>query len=223
VSIQTVIGVGAALLLSQKGLRLKRGWESLFILPWAIPEMIGAQMWFNIFAPTTGWLSLAAQTFGKDFPLGFLMGWEKSSSMPLLVLLIAGVWYGFPFMLLAASAGLKLLPGEVYDAARIDGANAWQIFKDVTWPLLKPLLLPAIIIRGVFAFNQFYLFQAFRVNGGSLANISYILFNPNNLNNQGGGQFAVSAALNIITMLILVGFVMTFNRLGRLEQRAGHA
>jgi ABC-type sugar transport system permease subunit len=67
-----------------------------------------------------------------------------------------------------------------------------------------------VIIRGVFAFNQFYLFQAFRMGAGSLANVSYNLFNPSSRGIN--GQFAISAALNIITMLILVGFVIMFNR-----------
>lgn len=113
-------------------------------------------------------------------------------------------------MMLAASAGLKLVHQEVLDAAHLDGANAWQTFRHVIWPLLLPLILPAIIIRGVFAFNQFYLFQAFQTGSGTLASFSYNLFNPS-----GGfinGQFAVSAVLNIITMLILVGFVILFNR-----------
>ena len=72
------------------------------------------------------------------------------------------------------------------------------------------MIIPAIIIRGVFAFNQFYLFQAFQNSPGTLANLSYNFFNPS-----GGyinGQFAFSAALNIITMLILIGFVVLFNR-----------
>lgn len=210
VSLQAALGLSAALLLSQKGLKLRRGWELLFILPWAIPEMIGALIWFNVFAPTTGWLSLAAATYGPHIPFGFLLGWEKNPNLQMLVLLIAAVWYGFPFIMLAASAALKLLPGEVYDAARIDGANTWQTFKYVTWPLLLPLLLPALLIRGVFSFNQFYLFQVFRFGSGTLANLSYNLFNPSGFGVN--GQFAVSAALNIITMLMLVGFVVLFNR-----------
>jgi ABC-type sugar transport system permease subunit len=129
----------------------------------------------------------------------------------LIVLLIAAIWYGFPFMMLAASAGLKLVPVEVFDAAQLDGANAWQTFRHVTWPLLMPLVMPAIIIRGIFAFNQFYLFQAFYTGDGTLAALSYNIFNPSGFfgNN---GQFAVSAVLNIITMLILIGFVVLFNR-----------
>jgi ABC-type sugar transport system permease subunit len=112
-------------------------------------------------------------------------------------------------MMLAASAGLKQVPAEVFDAAAIDGANAWQTFRHVTWPLLMPLVVPAIIIRGIFAFNQFYLIQFFGNDSmTTLATLSYNIFNPSNFN----GQFAVSAAINIITMLILVGFVVIFNR-----------
>ena len=210
VALQTGLGIGAAVLLQQRGIKFRRGWEMLFILPWAIPEMIGALMWSNVFAPTTGWLSLAAQTYGKNIPFGFFLGWEKNPNSTMLVLLIAAVWYGFPFMMLAASAGLKSLPVEVYDAVKMDGAGTWQTFRYITGPLLAPLIVPAVIIRGVFAFNQFYLFQAIQNSPGTLATLSYNLFNPN-----GGyvnGQFAVSAALNIITLLILVGFVILFNR-----------
>jgi ABC-type sugar transport system permease subunit len=210
VCLQTALGVGAALLLWQRGIKFRRGWEMLFILPWAIPEMIGAQMWFNVFAPTTGWLSLAVQTYGKGVPFSFLLGWTDSPNLRLVVLLIAALWYGFPFMMLAASAGLKLVPAEVFDAAQIDGANAWQTFRHVTWPLLMPLFVPAIIVRGIFAFNQFYLFQAFYAGDGTLAALSYNFFNPSGF--YINGQFAVSAVLNILTLLILVGFVVLFNR-----------
>ena len=211
VALQTALGIGAAMLLWQNGIKLRRGWEMLFILPWAIPEMIGALMWLNVFAPTTGWLSLAVQTYGNKIPFAFFMGWEKSANMWAAVLLIAAVWYGFPFMMLAASAGLKLVPLEVFDAAQLDGANAWQTFRHVTWPLLMPLVVPAIIIRGIFAFNQFYLFQAFHISG-TLATLSYNLFNPSGGFSDMNGQFALSAVLNILTMLILIGFVILFNR-----------
>lgn len=210
VLLQTSLGLGMAMLLWQRGIHMRRGWEMLFILPWAIPEMIGAIMWLNIFADTTGWLSLAVQTYGKNVPFAFLLGWENNPNLQLVVLLISAVWYGFPFMMLAASAGLKMLPEEVFDAVQLDGANAWQTFRYVTWPLITPLVLPAIIIRGIFSFNQFYLFQAFQAGDRSLAALSYNFFNPSGFFIN--GQFAVSAVLNIITLLILIGFVILFNR-----------
>jgi arabinogalactan oligomer/maltooligosaccharide transport system permease protein len=210
VILQTLMGVGVALLLRQKGILFRRGWQALFILPWAVPEMIGALMWFNVFAPETGWLSLAVRAYGADFPLAFLLDWVKNSNLLLLVLLISATWYGFPFMMLIATTGLKMIPQDAYDAAAMDGAGGRDTFRFVTWPLLLPLLLPAVIIRGVFAFNQFYLFQAFYYPEGTLAALSYNFFNPSGyfIN----GQFSLSAVINVVTLLILTGFVILFNR-----------
>ncbi len=227
VGLQTVLGVGAALLLWNKGIRFRRGWQTLFILPWAIPETIGALMWVTIFASPFGWLALAVQDLGKGIPFAFLNGWERTPNMTLVVLLIAGLWYGFPFMMLATSAGLKQVPTEVFDAAAMDGANAWQTFRHVTWPLLMPLVVPAIIIRGIFAFNQFYLLQIFGFLHGNyymttLATFSYNIFNPSGFYGA-NGQFAFSAALNIITMLVLVGFVMIFNRWTKADEGVTYA
>lgn len=213
VSLQLALGLGAALLLWNRRVALRKTWQVLFILPWAIPEAIGALMWLNIFAPLSGWLSLAVKDFGPDkVPFSFLVGWERNPNQTLFVLLLASLWYGFPFLMLAASAGLKMLPTEVFDAAAIDGATPWQTFRHVTWPLLTPLLVPAIIIRAIFAFNQFYLFQMFvQFFGGqqyipvTLSTFSYYLLYR-------GSEFGISAILNIITILMLIGFVILFNR-----------
>jgi len=227
VVLQTMLGVGAALLLWNKRIRFRRGWQTLFILPWAIPETIGALMWLTVFASSFGWLTLAVQDLGKNIPFAFLNGWEKSPNLTLVVLLIAGLWYGFPFMMLAASAGLKQVPTEVFDAAAIDGASPWQTFRHVTWPLLMPLVVPAIILRGIFAFNQFYLMQIFGFLHGNyymttLATLSYNIFNPSGFFSA-NGQFAFSAALNIITMMILVGFVNLFNRWTKADEGVTYA
>lgn len=219
VGLQTTLGVGIALMLWQRGVALKRGWQTLFILPWAIPETIGALLWLTVFAPGFGWLSLAVKDLGIKQPaLVQFSDWTGKPDLALVVLLISAVWYGFPFMMLAASAGLKLVPSEVFDAAAMDGANAWQTFWTVTWPLLAPLLLPAIIIRGIFAFNQFYLFQVFgwtfryEAITTTIANLSFNIFNPSSGFFGQTGLFALSAILNILTMLILVIFVGLFNR-----------
>jgi ABC-type sugar transport system permease subunit len=210
VTLQTVLGVGAALLLWQRGIKFRKGWQALFILPWAIPEAIGTMLWLNIFAPISGWLALAITKFGADIPFSIFKDWERSQNMSLVVLLITALWYGFPFMMLAASAGLKLLPEEVFDAAAIDGASAWQKFRYVTWPILMPLVVPAIIIRAIFAFNQFYLFQMFYFIDGNFnmftfARLSYFLVYDRR-------NFTGSAIVNIVTILFLTVFIVLFNR-----------
>lgn len=221
VLLQGILGVSVALLLWQRGVQSGKFWQTLFILPWAIPEMIGVLMWLNIFSPETGWLALAVRSFGTNIPFGFLNGWESTSSLWIVIFLIPAIWYGFPFMMLAASAGLKMIPQEVYDAAMMDGADALQTFRYVTWPLLLPLLLPAIIVRGIFAFNQFYLFQTFYYRDATLATLSYNIFNPTGWDIT--GQFAVSATINIITVLILIVFVYLFNRWSRADEGVTYA
>ena len=224
VLLQTCLGLGVALLLWQKGARFGKIWQALFILPWAIPEMIGAMMWLNIFMPDWGWLSLAVQKYGPHFPFAFFVGWEQSTNLWLLIFLIPAVWYGFPFMMLACSVGLKMMPPEVHDAAAVDGANAWNTFRYVTWPLLLPLIIPAIIIRSIFAFNQFYLFQAFGFANSTLATLSYNIFNPTaGTYGLGGGLFSISAIINILTLIILIGFALLFNRWSRAGEGVTYA
>jgi len=215
VLLQTLLGIGVGLMLWKKGLFAKKAWQILFILPWAIPEMIGALMWMNVFAPTTGWLSLGVQQYGETFPFATLMGWTGSQDLWMLVLLIAGVWYGFPFMMLATTAGLKMLPEDVFEAAQLDGANWMQVFGHILWPLLLPLIIPAVIIRSIFAFNQFYLFQAFYVNGVTLANVSYAMFHD--------GQYFASAIINVLAILFLVILVVMLNRSNKVTEGVTYA
>jgi arabinogalactan oligomer/maltooligosaccharide transport system permease protein len=221
VAVQTVLGIGAALLLWQRGIKFKRSWQVLFILPWAIPEAIGALLWLNIFAPLSGWLTLAVKEYGSNVPFSFLVGWEYNPDLTLIVLSLSALWYGFPFIMLAAGAGLKMLPQEVFDAASIDGANAWQSFRYVTWPLLQPLILPAIVVRGIFAFNQFYLFQMLvpvyqRFDMITLSRLSYFLVYDSS-------EFAISAVINVIAIVILIGFVVLFNRWSRAGEGVSYA
>ena len=143
--------------------------------------------------------------------------------MWLLYFLLPAIWYGFPFMMLAASVGLKSIPRQVFDACAIDGASPWQTFRYITWPMLLPLLAPALIVRGIFAFNQFYLFQIFGYWNATLATLSYNVFNPNSGYGTYGGQFALSAAINIITVVILFAFVILFNRWSKAAEGVTYA
>jgi arabinogalactan oligomer/maltooligosaccharide transport system permease protein len=222
VALQTALGLAVAMLLHRPGVRFAGWWRALFILPWAIPEFVGALIWSQIFDPKFGWLNLAGQSFARriDFPLpaGIVARWQEDPQLALLVLLVAATWYGFPFMMLAATAGLKLIPGEVYDAAAIDGAGRWQRFRLITWPLLLPLLLPAVIIRAIFSFNQFYLYYAMNTPfpASTFSIISFFFFDY-------GGQYAVSAAINLFTVAVLILLILWFDRRSRAAEGVTYA
>lgn len=224
VALQAVLGIGAGLLLWRSRERVRKFWQTIFILPWAIPEAVGALLWLNIFAPFNGWLALATKQYGEDIPvLGSLAGWERNPNLIFIVMLTSALWYGFPFIMLATSAGLKMLQKEVYDAAAIDGADGWQTFRYVTWPLLQPLVLPALLVRAIFAFNQFYLFQMFIPyyyrTAGSMITLSYfsyyVLYQES--------EFAFSATINIIALLLLSVFVLLLNRWGKAAEGVTYA
>ncbi|HPH95220.1 MAG TPA: ABC transporter permease subunit [Anaerolineaceae bacterium] len=218
VLLQVMTGVGIALILHQRGLRFRSAWRALFILPWAIPEFVGALIWLRLLEPKYGWLALA-QNLPKDVNVP---AWFSDPGATLVTLLIAATWYGFPFVVLAAGAGLKQISDEVYDAAAIDGAGAWARFWHVTWPMLLPLLAPAMIIRMIFAFNQFYLFNTLQIQPPmtTFANLSYLIFNPSGYF---GGQFGLSAAINMFTVLVLICLILWFNRWSKAAEGVTYA
>jgi ABC-type sugar transport system permease subunit len=208
VFLQTVLGIITALLLNREGLRARNFWRTLFILPWAIPEFVGALIWLRLLEPGRGWLAVI-----DSLPLDLLLtGWWDNPSSRMLLLLLAATWYGFPFIMLAAVAGLKMVPTDVFEAANMDGAGRWQQLRYITLPLLWPLVMPATLIRAIFAFNQFYLFYTMQVNFPTIthATLSYFAFSPTF-----GGQFAVSAAINIFTVIVLSALVLWFIRVSR--------
>ncbi|MBT3388844.1 MAG: sugar ABC transporter permease, partial [Chloroflexi bacterium] len=216
VFLQAALGIAVALMLNREGVRGRGFWRTLFVLPWAIPEFVGALIWLRLLEPGRGWLAVIENA---PFDVWLATFWAAPGTR-LLLLLLAATWYGFPFIMLAATAGLKLISSDVYEAAAIDGAGRWQQFHFVTWPLLWPLVMPAVLIRLIFAFNQFYLFYTMRVDFPTVthATLSYYAFSPTF-----GGQFAVSAAINIFTVVVLVVLILWFNRRSRAVEGVTYA
>ncbi|NLS79377.1 MAG: ABC transporter permease subunit [Chloroflexi bacterium] len=220
VGTQAALGLGVALLLNRRGVRFTGWWRTLYILPWAVPEFVAALSWSHILEPRFGWLRLATAPWAQQAPAlaRASAGWMARTDQALLLLLMAALWYGFPFMCLAASAGLRMIPHELHEAAWMDGAGAWTRFRYVTWPLLAPLLVPALLIRAIGAFNQFYLFVVLRPPHplATLATISYTQFASNR-------QYAVSAAINTVTVAILLGLVLWFEHKSRASEGLTYA
>ena len=199
VGLQAAFGIAVALVMERPGMRFTSAWRTLFILPWAIPEVVGAIAWQDIFHPQQG---LVAQLLGADFP------YQESPEVSLAVLLLAATWMGWPLWMLVATAGLRTIPRSVTEAAELDGADRWRRFRSVTLPLLLPLLSAAFIVRAIATFNQFYLFWILSPNDNTytVATWSYSLirFEP--------FLYSVSAAVNVVTVVALAIVVAWFLR-----------
>ena len=151
VTIETVLGLLIALSLNAHfpGRGVLR---AAVLIPWAIPTVVSAQMWAWMFNDVFGVLNHVLKLVGL---ISEPIAWTASPDTALAAVIAVDVWKTTPFMALLILAGLQMLPGEIYEAARIDGVHPVRVFFKVTLPLLKPALLVAIIFRALDAFRIF--------------------------------------------------------------------
>lgn len=151
VGLELVIGIAIALLIAAQ----LRGWRFLrlaIIIPWAVPTVVNATIWRWIFNADYGAFNGLLYQFGL---IDSYIAWLAEPWRAMNLVIVADVWHSTPFVVLIISAALAALPVEIYDAAAIDGANAWQRFTRVTLPLLRPALTVILVIRTVEAFRVF--------------------------------------------------------------------
>ncbi|MEJ2262959.1 MAG: sugar ABC transporter permease [Anaerolineales bacterium] len=302
------IGIALAMLINQKGFLFKGFYRALYILPWALPGLVSAMIWSDVFESSSGLLNQVLRLIGLPgntkwltqveiplslippyvrvpgsvdpyfylflvilllivpyfirwvrghwlpFTIAWVVGLElffvfalpailnatqggaaTSSTAPVLyglggilplsfyAALITNVWLGWPFMMVISTGGLQSIPNELYEAAEVDGATGWQSFWTITLPLLRPTLIPAIVISTIWTFNQFNVLY-FTTGGGPLHTTeilvteAYRLVNETTLFIPGVGNaqpYGVAAAFGYIVLAILVIITLITNRISR--------
>jgi ABC-type sugar transport system permease subunit len=151
VSLEVVIGVGMALLLNLafRGRALLR---SALLMPYAVLTVVSAITWQAMFDPHLGLVTKVLSTLG--LPGGDTI-WLAEQGYAMAVVIVADVWKTVPFVALLVLAGLQVIPGDLYEAAALDGATKRQTFLRVTLPLLRPAILLAAILRLLDALRVF--------------------------------------------------------------------
>lgn len=301
------IGVAIAVLLNQKGFKFKRFYRALYIIPWAMPGLVTAMIWNNMFDQNSGGINMVLKLLGFKSDTGWLIqvnpplslippyiqipgwanpylflfililliivpyffkwvrrNWLKFTIVWLVALelffvfgltpllnsfgahsainskpvftglgavlplsffaaLITNVWLGWPFMMVVASGALQSIPTDLYEAAEVDGASRWQSFWNITVPMVRPAMVPAIIIGMTMTFNQFNVLF-FTTGGGPLHGTeilvteAYRLVNQTTIFIQGVGSarpFGVAAAFAFIVFGILATITLITNRIAK--------
>jgi multiple sugar transport system permease protein len=151
VSIELVLGIAFALAMHQafKGRAILR---ATVLVPWAVLTFGAGLLWRSIFEPNLGFFSSMLSTLGLP---GADIVWYGEDGYAMATIIFADVWKTAPFMALLILAGLQVIPDDVYDAAKVDGATAWQRFVRITLPLLKPAILVALLFRTLDALRVF--------------------------------------------------------------------
>jgi arabinogalactan oligomer / maltooligosaccharide transport system permease protein len=238
VAIHLVLGVAIALLLNSKGLWLRKLYRALFIIPVVIPPIIVATVWAHMFdadsgavnlllAGAGGILGIPAAAFHIDWlrqiapPFPWLLphpsgGPDLALPLAFYAMLLTNTWLGWPLNSVVATGALQSIPNDLYEAAEIDGATAWQKFRSVTLAYLRPAMVPYAIYGFVITFNLFHL-AFFMTQGGPngktqlLVTQAYYLVNDQRL-------YGVGAAFAVIMFFILLTITLVTNRLTKATQ-----
>ena len=206
VAADLALALGLALMLNAKfkGRGLLR---AAVLVPWAVPTVVSATLWKTMFDPRAGFV---------DYLLGFIhkpwanLTWVNASTWKSwLVIFIADSWKNIPFVALILLAGLQVIPNEVYEAARIDGASSWQAFRTMTLPLLKPALAVAAVFRTLQAFFVFDVIYILTGGGPgtSTETLSFLNYQTFINNTDFGYGGAISVVLVIMALIIAAIYV----------------
>lgn len=197
------IGIFLALILN-KDIKGKSYFRTLLILPWAVPQYITALTWRGMFNSEYGAISLTL-----DRLLGIQIPWLTSEWGAFAACVITNVWLGFPFMMIVALGGLQSIPDELYEAADIDGASWFHKLKNITIPLIKPVMIPAITLGIIWTFNNFNIVWLVS-NGGEPADKTHILVSWIYKSGFRYFRMGYAAAFSMIIFLILLTFSWNF-------------
>ena len=208
VAVGVGLGMTLALVLNTPGLRFKAVYRVLLILPWAIPNYITALIWKALFHQQFGAINQGIQMLGFE-PVAWFDGVFSS----FITGLATNGWLSFPFMMVVILGGLQSISADMYEAATVEGATRRQQFWSITLPLLKPTLVPAVILSVVWTFNMFTVI--YLVSGGEPAGANEILITKAYKIAFEEYRYAYSAAYSTVIFLILLVYGVFQTRMTR--------
>ena len=205
VTIETILGLGIAMLVNAR-FPGRGAMRTAMLIPWAIPTVVSAQMWRWMYNDVYGVINdilLRLHLVNKSY------AWLANPKLMLPAVISVDVWKTTPFMALLLLAGLQVIPNELYEAARVDGATAWQNFTRVTLPLLRPALLVALIFRTLDALRVFDVIYV--MTGTNPTTMSMSVYARQQLVDFGslGYGSAISVGIFLIIGLFVVGYVVS--------------
>lgn len=183
------------------------------LLPWAMPRVAAATVWKWMFNDRYGFVNWSLSSIGLDFD-GY--AWFISPLPAFFAIGVVVVWQSFPFVAISLLAGLQSIPDDVIDAARIDGASAWQRLRHVTMPMLKPVLLVLIVLSTIWDFKVFD--QVFVMTGGGPARSTEVLSIATYREAFTQLDFGLGSALAMLMFAILAVVTVIYIRLIKEEE-----
>lgn len=200
------LGLGIAILLNQP-IRGRNFWRGLILIPWAMPGFVAYINWKLMFVPQGGALNYIMLKTGLVSTHVDFLG---TKDLAMLSVITATVWRGFPFWVITFLAALQTVPKDLYEAAALDGANAWQRFLNVTFPGIRHIVLVVVLVSTIGTTNNFESVWLLTGGGPSNATMTFPVYAYYRLQNLNIGEAAAVgvAMLPIFAMLAFVIIVL---------------
>ncbi len=202
------LGLAIAVLFNDKDFPFKKVIRSFLLVPYTIPGLITILIWRGMLNPEFGVINRTLERF-----IGVAPGWTVDPFWAQTAVLLVNLWLGYPYFMLVTSGALQSISSDLYEAARVDGATAWQSFRRITLPLLLVAVGPLLIASYVFNFNNFNLIYLFIGGGppivGATTNAGHtdiLLSYVYKLAFEAGGrgvQFGYASAISIIVFFVV--------------------
>ncbi|MFD8994794.1 carbohydrate ABC transporter permease [Streptomyces abikoensis] len=179
---------------------------------WATPAITGSTVWVFLFDPDFGPVDKALSRLGLSGFDGYAWTYDRYSAFALVLLEIA--WCSFPFVMVTVYAGIRAIPGEVLEAAALDGASQWRIWRDVMAPMLRPVLVVVTIQSVIWDFKVFTQIYVM-TNGGGIAGQNLTLNVYAYQKAFASSQYGLGSAIGVVMLLILLAVTLGYLRLLR--------
>ncbi|WP_430785197.1 ABC transporter permease subunit [Actinoplanes sp. G11-F43] len=219
---KVVLGLAAALLLH----RIRRGralLTGLLLVPWVVPTVVTAFSWRALLDPIFGSVNTLLTSSGIGPLLASLhlvdswpAGWLSDPGLAMPSVILVNVWKGVPFFTVCFLAGLKAIPTELYEAATIDGASTFQLFRHITLPGLRHVITVTVTLSSIWTFNNFDLIWLLTQGGPGDVTAPYVLVAYSKAILQ--LQYGAGAAVTLVMLPIIAGLVFFLVRLLRREE-----
>jgi arabinogalactan oligomer / maltooligosaccharide transport system permease protein len=148
-----LVGLVLALVLNNPAIRFKPLWRTLLIIPWAVPTYITALIW-QFFFRDVGTINLVLQTVNIQDPRNPIH-WLSNPLLAFMAIVLVNVWMSYPFFMTIILGAMQAIPADMYEAADVDGANWWVSLTRITVPMLRPAVLPAVVLSSISTFQMF--------------------------------------------------------------------
>ncbi|GBU10588.1 sugar transporter subunit [Erysipelotrichaceae bacterium] len=206
------LGVFVAIIANQPWIKGQRFFRTIFLLPWAVPAFVTILTFSNMFNDSFGAINVQILPLINRIPFVEIaqIPWKTSANWTKVAMILIQTWLGFPYIYVMVTGVLQSIPGDLYEAARIDGAGAMKRFQKITLPMILFSTAPVMITQYTFNFNNFSMIYLFNqggpgVVGGGAGSTDILISWVYKLTTSGKPDYALAAA---VTLLISTGLII---------------